>query len=319
MKVSVAMCSHNGAAFLREQLDSLLAQSRPPDELIVCDDASTDGTAQILETFSRRATFPVRLSVNYTKLGTTRNFENAINACSGDLIFLCDQDDVWHPDKIEVVEQTFQTDPRIGLVFSDAELVDQSLNPRANNLFAQIGFEQSQQELVRTGRVLELCLRGNYICGATMGFRSVFKSLVLPMPNYGPLIHDGWIGLMVAAVAGVTFIDRPLIKYRQHAAQQVGSPRATRLEGIMRAKRTARMFYVTQAEQLQEALARLVDYGIDARQELLFRQKIIHLNQRAGLPKSQLRRASSISKEILSRRYHRFSQGWFSAAKDLFM
>ena len=80
MKVSIAMCTYNGAPFLREQLDSLVAQCRLPDEVVICDDASNDETVQILEEFSRTAPFQVKLSVNRTNLGVIKNFENAIGA-----------------------------------------------------------------------------------------------------------------------------------------------------------------------------------------------------------------------------------------------
>src|SRR4051812_29809463 len=99
--VSVAMATYNGAEFIRDQLRSLALQKRLPDELVVSDDGSTDDTVDILEAFAETAPFPVRISVNRENLGFTRNFERAILGCGGDIIYICDQDDVWFPNKIQ--------------------------------------------------------------------------------------------------------------------------------------------------------------------------------------------------------------------------
>src|SRR5213080_381833 len=98
--LSVALCTYNGAAYLGEQLDSIVAQSRPPDELVVCDDGSTDETVEVLETFLAEAPFPVRLQRNEANLGFVKNFEQAISLCTGDFVALSDQDDVWMPGKL---------------------------------------------------------------------------------------------------------------------------------------------------------------------------------------------------------------------------
>src|SRR5215831_850820 len=317
MKVSIAMCTFNGARFLPEQLASLRAQQRRPDELIICDDASTDETPQLLKDFSRTAEFPVHLSVNSTNVGTNKNFAQAINACTGDIVFLCDQDDIWNSEKIRSIESIFQAHPKAGLVFTDAEFLDESSAGSAKCLSAELAFGRRRQNVVKTGGAFALLLRQNYVCGATMAFRSAFRELILPIVEDGPLIHDGWIALLISAVAGVSFIDRPLIKYRRHAAQQVGLARVSRVDEVMRAQRTAPDSYVRQARQLSEALSRLLDHGISARHEQPLREKIAHLHERARLPQSPLRRLPSVSKEIVNLRYHRFSRGWYSAAKDL--
>ena len=131
MKISVAMCTYNGARFVGEQLESIAAQTRPPDELVVCDDCSEDTTSQIVRDFATATPFPVQLVVNESIHGSTRNFEKAISLCSGDVIALSDQDDVWRNHKLATIERCFSEDARIGLVFSDAEVVDERLNTLA--------------------------------------------------------------------------------------------------------------------------------------------------------------------------------------------
>jgi len=92
--ISVALCTYNGELYLREQLESILKQTFPPDEIIICDDGSTDTTIKILEEFRRKSFIPVKVYYNKENLGVSKNFEKAISLCSGDIIFLSDQDDV---------------------------------------------------------------------------------------------------------------------------------------------------------------------------------------------------------------------------------
>ena len=99
-RISVAMATYNGAKYLREQLDSLYTQTRVPDEVIVCDDNSTDGTAEILEDYKHR--YGLIYSINPKSLGVNKNFEKALHSCGGDYIMICDQDDIWLHNKIEI-------------------------------------------------------------------------------------------------------------------------------------------------------------------------------------------------------------------------
>ena len=107
LSLSIALASYNGERYIAEQLDSIARQTRLPDELIISDDASGDATPAIALDFARQAPFPVKVLQNSERAGSTRNFEIAIRACTGDIIFLCDQDDVWYPNKISLVEERF--------------------------------------------------------------------------------------------------------------------------------------------------------------------------------------------------------------------
>ncbi|MFT6754528.1 MAG: glycosyltransferase involved in cell wall biosynthesis, partial [Candidatus Azotimanducaceae bacterium] len=124
MKISIALTTYNGAAYLQAQLNSYLVQERLPDELVVCDDVSTDETVTILEAFKKTAPFQVRVIINELNLGFTKNFEKALLNCSGDLVFLSDQDDVWYPEKILVVVKAFLLNPDKYLLIHDGDLVD---------------------------------------------------------------------------------------------------------------------------------------------------------------------------------------------------
>src|SRR5205807_324109 len=103
--ISIAMCTFNGGAFLGAQLESVASQDRLPDELLICDDRSSDDSVGIVTEFARSASFPTRLMVNDTNLGSTKNFEKAISLCRGNIVVLADQDDVWYRHKLERIEQ----------------------------------------------------------------------------------------------------------------------------------------------------------------------------------------------------------------------
>ena len=125
LTISIALCTYNGACFLKTQLSSLAQQSLRPDELVVCDDGSTDATVEILEAFAVRAPFKVRILRNPQNLGYVKNFEKAISACQFDLIFMCDQDDIWHPEKLHKCCTVFEEDPSVGMVLHDFTCINQ--------------------------------------------------------------------------------------------------------------------------------------------------------------------------------------------------
>ncbi len=107
VKISVALCTYNGAEFLPAQLASIVAQSRQPDEIVVCDDGSTDETHAQLRQFVTESSIPVQFRINEKNLGSVKNFEQAIRLCTGEVIVLCDQDDVWREDKLKLIETAF--------------------------------------------------------------------------------------------------------------------------------------------------------------------------------------------------------------------
>ena len=226
MKISIALCTYNGQQFIEEQLDSILLQTVRPYELVVCDDDSKDGTVELLNSFKKKCTFPVRIYENEVNVGSTINFENAIQRCTGDVIVLCDQDDVWKPIKLETIETAFEHRPEIGYVFSDAEIVDENLNFLGRTLWDSFGFYGDFAEMFAKGEQMRCFLRKQqFITGATIAFRASLKDLILPVPAGTIWIHDGWLVVMAAAL-GVLGLPLPekLVLYRQHSAQQSGVP-----------------------------------------------------------------------------------------------
>ena len=240
-RISVALCTYNGGRYLEAQLESILAQTRQPAELVVCDDRSTDDTLAIVERFGRRASFPVRIENNPVTLGSTKNFEKAIGLCTGDLIATCDQDDVWFAEKLALNEAAFDAEPARGLVFSDAEVVDETLRPMGHTMWQSIEFGRFDRWRVRRGKAFEVLLRRWLVTGATMMFRADLMPLVLPIPENW--IHDGWIAFMVGAITPVGLVERPLVSYRQHAAQQIGGKKLSWRELYQKAREIGPVHY----------------------------------------------------------------------------
>ncbi len=317
-RLSVAMCTYNGARFLGEQLDSIAAQTRRPDELVICDDCSPDSTVEVIEAFRSKAAFPVFLTINKKKLGSTKNFENAIGLCTGDIIALSDQDDVWQPKKLMLIEAEFLKSPGAGLVFTDAEVVDESLRPIGYRLWQSKGFNQVEQEKIYKGKAVQVLLKHNVVTGAAMAFRAEFRELFMPIPpNW---VHDGWIALIIAACADLAMIHEPLIQYRQHLNQQIGAAKKGFIKQLAMAHRTEPNTYFNQLNRYEVARDRLLANIIAVHNHKYISQleaKMDHLTVRGNMSRGKLRRLFLVLKELISFRYHYFSCGWKSAAKDI--
>lgn len=220
--ISIAMCTCNGELFLLEQLESIVKQTVLPDELIICDDQSTDGTLKIIQDFQRKTSFNIRIYSNNSKLGPTKNFEKAISLCLENMIVLSDQDDFWFPNKLEKMFRVFKNQPKTGYLFSDAIIVDEKLQNSSFTIWERISFDFMQRKDYRQGQQLKVSLKHNVVTGATIAFRAELRKLILPIPEQW--IHDAWIALLLSAanIKG-TFIEEPLIKYRQHSNQFIGT------------------------------------------------------------------------------------------------
>lgn len=310
--MSVALCTYQGERYLGGQLESIANQTLPPAEVVVCDDGSTDGTVDVVERFASRAPFPVRLHINPTNLGVTANFAHAIALCRGSIIALADQDDVWAPEKLERLVAAFHDHPGAGAVFSDAELVDDALRPLGRTLFEATRFTERRRRRFGAGHALEVLVAHSVVCGATLAFRSSLRDLVLPIPSTG--LHDVWIASILASASTVVALPEPLVRYRQHGANQIGAaaqgPRAKlatrRRQGVFGDEAA---HYRAMAERLRQAP------GLHADALRLLDRKIEHLQFRYGLPRH---RVLAVLAELLRGRYHRYSRGLESAGYDLF-
>ena len=316
MMLSVALCTYNGERFLAEQLESISAQSRRPDELVICDDRSTDGTPELLRTFAARALFPVRWQVNPVNLGSSANFGLAISRCRGDVIALSDQDDVWEPDKLALLEGALAESPRAGLVCSDATLVDTDLRPLGLSLWEAIQLTPGDRGQFAGQDPFALLLRRYCVTGATVAFRASFRDLVLPIP--AGWVHDGWIALLIAALAQCRLVEKPLVRYRQHAGQQIGARKRGLFEQYRVARKLTRADFQATADRFAEALRRLHGWpGVRPGHLRRLQEKVQHYERRVRMRDAGVWRLPLVAGELLRGRYARYSQGWKALALDL--
>jgi glycosyltransferase involved in cell wall biosynthesis len=215
------MATYNGAAHVGEQITSVLPQLGSSGEVIVVDDASCDGTVAALESFGDPR---IRICRQESNRGAIMTFERALEEAKGDIIFLSDQDDIWHGNKVEVILKTFERLPHVTLVMSNAELIDASGRSLGNTLH--------QREHVPLGLIPNLFK--NRFQGCTIAFRRELLDAILPFPDGIPM-HDSWIGLVNAIVGKAAYISEPLMQYRRHGGN-VTSGKHGRL-GLMMAQR----------------------------------------------------------------------------------
>lgn len=329
MKISIALCTYNGEEFLTEQLNSFLTQTRLPDEVIVCDDCSRDNTVKIIRDFAARAPFLVRLYANETNLRVIKNFEKAISLCGGDIILLSDQDDVWHKNKLEKFTAAFETDEQVGLVFCDGELVDENLISLNSSAWQACRFDKKKQNSVKNGDGLAIILDDNVVSGCMMAFRAKYKDLLLPIPNdIQDVIHDYWIALLMLTVAKVNLIPKRLVKYRQHSGQQLGMSVATKTPESLREKIAIKHDFQMQQFKLEDLKKHLNDRITAQGENYQSNKKVLlnELNERLRHTQARIKIAKSrklgvplIIKELFTLRYHRYSNGWRSAVKDLLL
>ena len=318
-RLSVALCTYNGDRFLNEQLASIIHQSRVPDELIVCDDGSNDNTIAILEHFASTTSFPVYIYRNKNNLGSTKNFEQAIHLCNGDIIALADQDDVWFTQKLAKLESVLTT-TQADAVFSDAYVVNEALEPSGSTLWETLSFSKTQQRNVDQGKILKLLLKHNMATGATMAFRSHVRDVILPIPP--TWVHDAWIAFIVAVTGQLTPIAEPLIYYRQHSYNQIGVSSKNWYSLARNAHKIQAHIYNQNYQRFASALERIAELeSLSDRDQVISQisEKMIHIMARANMPNSRLMRLPAIIRELLFLRYHRFSGGFLSCAKDLLL
>jgi len=223
MRISIVLCTYNGAKYLEEQLDSLIQQSMSWDELIIIDDASTDGTVEILTQFESNHK-NVRLFIKPKNKGVTHRYEEGIRIAACDYIFLCDQDDVWEEKKLERMIDVFkETDAK--LVFSDARCIDSSGNSLGYNLWDQIGFNKAERLQMMEGKGMLVTVRHNVASACCMAFHNSLKKNIQPLIHGNKhLLHDRFILAITVALYpdSVKFIDEQLVDYRIHKDQVIG-------------------------------------------------------------------------------------------------
>lgn len=301
-------------------------QTRLPDEVVVCDDCSQDKTVEIIRDFAATAPFPVRLYVNETNLRVIKNFEKAISLCEGEIIALSDQDDVWHDEKLKIFEEVFEAKPHVGLVFCDADLVDEKLVELGRSNWEQTGLDLKTQKLMMTKAFLDYLLGKPLVWGCMMAFRAKYKDLVLPIPDNIPgIYHDYWISWLLSAASQLEPIPKHLVKYRQHPAQELGQQIVSETEEFSKERlikqiKSKHNFsdVIFGMRALQDRLELKVKQFNTEDASKLVNSRLRHFVNRKKIIDGDSKKILLAAEELFSLRYHHYSSGLKSVVKDLF-
>jgi glycosyltransferase involved in cell wall biosynthesis len=316
-RVSVVLGTFNGEPFVGQQLASVLAQSRGADEIVVSDDASADGCVDRLRGLLDGFAGDVQIHVNAATLGVTRNFERAMRLATGDICFLCDQDDVWRSDKVQRMVAAFEREPGLMLLHSDARIIDAAGTPMGKTLLRALRISRRDLASYDSGQALCVLLRRNIVTGATVAVRRRLLEWALPVPD--GYWHDEWLALIAAALGAIKRIPEPLIDYRIHPGNQAGLRAVTPAARIGAATSGRGDFHAIRARKLDALLERLRSLGsrVQSGQLCLVEACRDHWRVRANLPQRRTQRVASILAEWGGGRYGRFSNGWRGVLRDL--
>ena len=197
--ISVCIPTYNGEKYLRKQLDSILEQLGPKDEVIISDDSSTDNTIDIIESYGDER---IKLLKNNTFNSPVFNLENALRYAKGEYIFLSDQDDIWSANKVEICLKKIKG---YDLLVSDCSLIDEDDRQIADSFF---DINNSNKGFIKN------LIKNSYL-GCCMAFNRRILAYVLPFPK-GIAMHDIWIGLNTEIIGKPRFISEKLNMYRRH-------------------------------------------------------------------------------------------------------
>ncbi len=320
-RVSVALCTFNGAPFVGQQLQSIADQTTGVNEIIACDDGSSDETLGVLRSFIAEHAPAMKIVENPRRLGVTKNFERAISLCTGDLIFLCDQDDRWDADKVRILQQHL-IERNADLAFSNAEVVGHDLQPAGYRLWDSIWFDDAEQQRMRSGDAVPVLLRHAVAAGSTLAFKSKYLPLILPIPDL-PHCHDIWITLLLASVGRIEPVDQDLIQYRLHDSNAVGMRRHNLLGQIRMAQHQVRTHAFSYLADLYAAahdrLSSQSCWPVAPGALTLLRDKIRHSRLRHDLPRRWIKRLGIVGGEVRRGNYQKYSYGYKSVLQDLFL
>jgi len=320
LTLSVALCTYNGERYLPEQLASIANQTVLPNEMVVVDDGSSDGSVALVSQWATSVPFTVYIHQNTSNLGSTKSFEKAMSLCTGDVIVLSDQDDAWRNDRLAQTAAWLVNNPAMEAVFCNADLIDEFSKPVGQRIWELVQFGPESQEKWRQGLGHELLFSGYIVTGATMAIRRSALPALVPFPTHVQyLIHDAWLSLVLALKGTIGFIDEPLVFYRQHSRQQVGF-KASRAKVTMKDRlnrsRNERMAPILQTATRFRQVRELLDSRTDISPQRLTRlhRMVKHLAWRIRLPSVRIFRLPLVAGELAKGNYQLFPGHWWKTA-----
>lgn len=205
-KISVCLASYNGINYIKEQIESILTLIGFLDEVIVCDDASTDLTCEIIESFNDSR---IKLIKNDTNLGPVKTFEKALLYAKGEYIFLSDQDDIWEAGKVDKTLKVFEENPDLLMIHHTLSLIDSE-----GNIINQNWNSLNEGKACRLSFLFRQLIKGQ-IWGCAAAFKGSLLSSLLPFPKY-VYAHDHWLAVVSAVNGNVYLLNQPLVRHRIH-------------------------------------------------------------------------------------------------------
>ncbi len=316
------MCTRNGEQFVARQVQSILSQRPAPFELVVGDDASSDATIAVIEReHARASTTDPDVTTTLTvirrpePLGVTGNFAATMQACTGSLIALTDQDDEWMPGKLAALSAAFAADPELLLAHSDARLVDAEGTPLGHTLLQALEATSAEISGLVAGKALPVLLRRNLVTGATVMLRRSLLERATPIP--ADWVHDEWLAAIAASLGRVRLLPDALIDYRQHGSNVIGAQRpgfAQRLARLREPRAHRAVVLARRTAQLAER-GRALNVPPEAQQQL--DAKADHEARRSRLPRVRIARVPAVMRGALAGRYGRYSRGILDVVRDL--
>ncbi|MDO4629108.1 MAG: glycosyltransferase family 2 protein [Planctomycetia bacterium] len=318
LTISIALCTYHGEKFLQEQLDSLANQTRLPDEVVVGDDGSTDRTLEILENWAKTVSFPVKITRNEKNLGFAKNFEATMMRCTGDVIFPCDQDDIWLPTKLEKMTAVMENHPKIGAVYCTSTVFYMdgrapiSIIPQVTNwhryfiaYYTTPFYDQNPMD-----------------AGCCSAWRRELLPNFFPIPS--GWFHDMWFYVLAPHFTQVYTIMEPLIYYRRHtsnasysnAPENRGWGDETQKNNF-RASVYLYKMYRPQMESLEKRLHSIKSTQKTCRHLQYLQRFHSHFRRRIRTEENLIRNFGSFFREFITGGYFRFRQPIRSILFDL--
>ncbi|KOR31249.1 hypothetical protein TI04_01815 [Achromatium sp. WMS2] len=225
-RISVLLATYNGAKFIAEQLESIITQTVLPYEIVVCDDVSQDNTLDIINSVIPSTSVPIRIFVNSHNKGYAQNFFDGIKLCNGEYVAFCDQDDVWLPHKLATITQSIISNNNPGMIFSDCTLVDSKLQPLLQTGLKRKGIFGYKLNLILNSKLFHVLINRPCVTGMTMVVNRNLASVYTPK-NIN-ISHDYLLSLAFAVSNNYVFINSPLVLYRQHQNNVIGTKKRKR-------------------------------------------------------------------------------------------
>jgi glycosyltransferase involved in cell wall biosynthesis len=313
--VGVALATCNGAEFVELQIASILAQTHLPDRIVVMDDASDDDTVARVQRAISGSAVDVVVTRNASRRGVVRNFEAALSALATDVVFPCDQDDVWRADKVALLLAALS---RTGAAaaFSDGRLIDHAGKALPGTVWDRTGFDGRMRQRWGSGDPFSVLLRRTVTPGATMAVRQSLLTAALPLSESA--WHDDWLLLLAAATSGAVFVAEPLIDYRLHGSNTIGLPDLSAVDRLQEhISQPPQVVLTRNADRFRELHQRLVALGLADRAASAAAAER-HARRRLSLAEQSRPAAiAGVLTELRRGDYRTYSNGWRSAVADL--